>query len=228
MLYTRLSTESKEYRQRREELRLAEIQLIEERERVAALRRALPPGPPVEDYVFLEGPSDLAAGDDPVSEVCLSDLFVLPDRPLVIYHLMYGKAQTEPCPMCTMWVDGWNGVAHHLAQNLNFAIVAAADPPAFRAHARDRGWHRLRLLSCGDNTYGHDLDSESESGEQGSQISVFVRDPDGVIRHTYSNRPAISPEIQERGIDALCATWNVLDLTPEGRGDWYASLSYGA
>ncbi|HEY5011192.1 MAG TPA: DUF899 family protein, partial [Acidimicrobiia bacterium] len=61
MQYTRLA-ESEEYRQRREALRLAEVELIENRERVAALRRALPPGPVVDDYTFLEGPSDLDAG----------------------------------------------------------------------------------------------------------------------------------------------------------------------
>jgi predicted dithiol-disulfide oxidoreductase (DUF899 family) len=24
----------------------------------------------------------------------------------------------------------------------------------------------------------------------------------------------------------LCPVWNVLDLTPQGRGDWYAELKY--
>jgi predicted dithiol-disulfide oxidoreductase (DUF899 family) len=33
--------------------------------------------------------------------------------------LMYGKRQTKACPMCTAWLDGANGVAHHLAQNLD-------------------------------------------------------------------------------------------------------------
>jgi len=44
-------------------------------------------------------------------------------------------------------------VAHHLARNLDLAIVAAADPPALRAHARRRGWHRLRLLSAGSGMF---------------------------------------------------------------------------
>ena len=38
--------------------------------------------------------------------------------------------------MCTMWIDGYNGVAHHLAQNLDFVIVAAAEPQALREQAR--------------------------------------------------------------------------------------------
>ena len=68
----------------------------------------------------------------------LSELFTAADRPLVIYHLMYGKRQTKPCPMCTAWIDGINGVAHHIAQNVDFAIVAVADPVALRAHASAR------------------------------------------------------------------------------------------
>ena len=26
---------------------------------------------------------------------------------------MYGKNQTRPCPMCTMMIDGFNGIASH-------------------------------------------------------------------------------------------------------------------
>jgi predicted dithiol-disulfide oxidoreductase (DUF899 family) len=32
--------------------------------------------------------------------------------------------------------------------------------------------------------------------------------------------------INERGPDLLSPVYNVLDLTPQGRGDWYASLDY--
>ena len=124
---TRLTNESAEYRERREELRLAEIDLMQRRERVAALRRRLPPGATIEDYIFQEGPADLNAGDLPTRSVRLSELFSGPDRSVVVYHLMYGKKQTSPCPMCTMWIDGYNGVAHHLAQNVDFVI--AANPP---------------------------------------------------------------------------------------------------
>ncbi len=132
MRHTRLPGESADYLAAREELRLAETDLMRHRERVAAQRRALPPGPAVDDYVFVEGPADLDAGDEPVREVSLSGLFTAPDRPLIVYHLMYGKKQTEPCPMCTLWIDGYNGIAHHIVRNIDFAIAAAADPPALR------------------------------------------------------------------------------------------------
>lgn len=226
MRETRLSGESTEYARRREELGLAEIELMRQRERVAALRRALPAGAVVEDYRFLEGPPDLASGDEPAREVRLSELFTGPNRSLVVYHLMYGKRQETPCQMCTMWIDGFNGVAQHLAQNLDFAIVAAADLPCLRKHARHRGWHNLRLLSCAESSFKYDLGSEDEAGDQESTVSVFTRDQDGVIRHFYTAHPAMSEAISERGIDLLSPVWHVLDLAPQGRGDWYAELEY--
>lgn len=222
---TRLTTESAEYLSAREQLRHAEIELMQHRERVAALRRQLPSGPVVEDYVFQAGPTDLDR-DGPVREVRLSELFTTPERPLVIYHLMYGKAQTTPCPMCTMWIDGYNGVAQHLDQNIDFAIAAAADPAALRAHARSRGWRNLRLLSCGASTFKYDLASEDEHGEQDSTISVFVRDGAGAVRHCYSAHPRMAEDIAERGIDLLSPVWHLLDLTPQGRGEWYPDLQY--
>ena len=223
---TRLTNESADYLARREELRLAEIDLMQRRERVADMRRRLPPGATVQDYVFQEGPADLDAGDSPARSVHLSDLFTGPDRSLVVYHLMYGKQQTSPCPMCTMWIDGYNGVAQHLAQNVDFVIAAAADLPALRQHARNRGWRDLRLLSCGTSTFKYDLRSEDAEGRQDSTISVFTRDRDGALRHVYSAHPWMAEDIKERGIDLLTPVYNMLDLTLEGRDNWYANLAY--
>src|SRR5262249_13563244 len=138
-----------------------------------------------------------------------------------------GKRQTKACPMCTAWVDGANGVAHHLAQNLDFAVVTAADVPTLRAHARTRGWDRLRLLSAGNSTFKYDLGSEDREGHQDSTIAVFTRDADGTLRHFYSAHPWMGPDIKERGIDLLAPIWHFMDLTPQGRGNWYASLDYG-
>ena len=224
---TNLPNESAEYLAAREELRHAEIELMRQRERVAELRRGLPKGATVQDYEFLEGPTSLEDGDEPVKRVRMSELFSAPDRSLVIYHLMFGKKQTKPCPMCTAWLDAFNGVAHHLAQNVDLAIVAAADPVTLRAHARDRGWDKLRLLSAGESTFKYDLGSEDREGGQDSTISVFTRQSDGTLHHFYSCHPRLAPDIQERGIDELNPIWNMLDLTPQGRGTFYASLDYG-
>lgn len=224
---TNLPNESAEYLAKREELRLAEIELRNQRERVAVLRRRLPPGATLEDYEFLEGPAALAAGDAPARKVRLSELFTAPDRPLVIYQFMYGKKQAKPCPMCTCWIDSFNGVAHHLAQNVDLAVVAAAELPALRAHARKRGWDKLRLLSAGASRFKYDLGSEDAEGHQDSTISVFTLDEDGTVRHFYSVHPTLARDIDTRGIDEYNPVWNILDLTPRGRQDWDASLDYG-
>ena len=119
MQLTRLK-ESENYRQLREQLRVAELELTDHVERVAELRRQLPAETVVDDYELI----DVASGD----KVRLSELFSAPDRALIVYHLMYGKSQNEPCPLCTMWIDGYNAVAPHVNQNGDLVVVAAAEP----------------------------------------------------------------------------------------------------
>ncbi len=225
MEQTRLN-EPAEYAARREELRRAEVALMQQQEKVAALRRQLPEGTPVEDYQFFEGPRRLSDGDAPVTTVRLSQLFTSPQRALVVQHVMYGKRQTSPCPMCTMWVDGINAVLPHLAQRTDYVVASAADPVALRAHARARGWDNVRLLSCGDSTFQYDFCAEDEEGNQNSAVSVFTLDADGSPRHCYTSHPQMADDINERGIDLLSPVWNLLDLTPQGRGNWYAELDY--
>ena len=141
---TNLTNDSSEYLARREELRLAEIELMRQRERVAELRRHLPQGAPIEDYSFAEGPRDLRSPEETQDIVAvrtthLSELFTKPNRSLIIYHLKYGKRQTKPCPMCTAWLDGVNGVAHRLAQKSRLRPGGRrrrADSPRSRACSR--------------------------------------------------------------------------------------------
>jgi predicted dithiol-disulfide oxidoreductase (DUF899 family) len=223
---TNLTGDSADYLAKREELRLAEVELMKHNERIAALRRELPLGPALPEYEFIEGTASLDVGDEPLRSVKLSELFTSPNRPLVIYHLMFGKKQTKPCPMCTMWTDGFNGVAQHIAQTMDFAIVAAADPKALRDHARSRGWKSLRLLSAGTSTFKLELGSEDAEGGQDSTVSVFIKGADGFVRHFYTAHPRMSPEIKERGTDLLSPVWHVMDLIPQGRGQWYPSLIY--
>ena len=217
MDFTRL-TESEEYRRQREELRLAELDLIDHVERVAALRRQLSADTVVDDYQFI----DVVERRDGSALRALHR-----SRPaLILYHFMYGKAQTEPCPLCTMWIDGYNAVAPHLTQNVDFAVVAAAEPAALSAHAQSRGWNNLRLLSAGDSTFKYDLGSEEADGAQTEWISVFTLGDDGTVRHLYSKGAQMADDRRERGIDLLSPVWHLLDLTPDGRGDWYPSLTY--
>ena len=55
---------------------------------------------------------------------------------------------------------------------------------------------------------------------------MFSRASDGKIHHHYTAHPTMAEDIDQRGIDLLSPVWNILDLTPQGRGDWYAELDY--
>jgi predicted dithiol-disulfide oxidoreductase (DUF899 family) len=84
-----------------------------------------------------------------------------------------------------------------------------------------------KLLSAGESPFQYDLGSEDREGNQDSTVSVFTRESDGSLRHFYSVHPRLAADIKERGIDELNPIWNFLDLTPQGRGNFYASLDYG-
>lgn len=198
----------------RNELRAAELALMQQREDVAAMRRALPPGPVTEDYEF----------DGPDGPVRLTELFTDPSKPLVLYHFMYGKQQSAPCPMCSMWTDGWNAVAHHLAQNIDLALVTAASYSDSAAMAAERGWGELRWVGAPTSSFKLDIGGEDEAGNQWPFLSVWELD-DGQPRLTYSGGAHIEGD-HWRGVDLLSPVWHFLDLTRPGRGDWNPSLTY--
>ena len=100
--HTRLTNEPREYLQKREELRLAEMEMFRNIERVAALRRALPTGAEVTDYVFQEGPRDLADSDSPISSVRLSQLFRLTPRRNELNPWSEMTISTSPSRSCSI------------------------------------------------------------------------------------------------------------------------------
>ena len=227
----RFPDESDEYRRERDRLLDAEAELRRNIEAVAAQRRALPPGGTVpEDYVFEEV---TGAG-----EVKFSELFA-PDRgTLVIYSFMFprysgdrrpGPSEGEtarlplaetPCASCTSILDSLDGAARHLAGRLNLVVVAKSEPDRIRTFAGERGWRHLRLLSSRNNTYNRDYHAETPDGDQIPILNVFVRDRDG-IRHTWASELMFAPResgIEARHVDSIWPIWNVLNLTPEGRG----------
>jgi predicted dithiol-disulfide oxidoreductase (DUF899 family) len=214
----KLATESTDYRNIRDELLEAELALRDQRERVAELRRRLPGDTAVADYVFTEGPRDLAAGDEPITEVKLSEL-ILAERPLIVMHFMFGGAQENPCPMCSMWADGYDGVVRHIEERAGFAVVVAGDLAKFREWARGRGWRNVRILSSEGTSFKRDLGTETETGQPIPAVSVFTRGDDGAPRHFYTGSAFMGPG-QFRGMDLLSPVWNFFDLLPEGRGDF--------
>lgn len=225
----RFPGESARYRDARDELLSAERDLRKHVEQVAQLRRTLPLGGELpEDYEFEEGAADLADSAT-VVPVKLSALFREGLHTLALYNFMYGPAMKQACPMCTSFLDSLNGTAPHAAQRLNLAVVAKSPIGRIREFARGRGWHNLRLLSSAGNTYNRDYHGEAADGGQLPVLSLFVR-RDGKIYHSYSTELAFAPPEpgqNQRHIDMMWPLWNLLDLTPEGRGaDWYPRLSY--
>jgi predicted dithiol-disulfide oxidoreductase (DUF899 family) len=216
------------------EYRKARNKLLDE-ERVAAQRRALPPGGVVaEDYTF-------SGNAGPVK---LSALFSPGKDTLAIYSFMYGPERELPCVGCTHFLDGLNGSAQHIHQRLNLVVVAKSPLARLQTLAKERHWRWLHLLSTSDNSYDGDYfgDSSGLSAEVRKQqefkdgeewdmpmLNVFHKHAN-VIRHRWGSEVLYAPAEpgqEYRHNDLLDPMWNMFDLTPEGRGaDWSPKLRY--
>ncbi len=216
--------ESAAYRAAREKLLDAELGLKRQTEKVAALRRRLPPGGRVpEDYVFEER----VRGKD--REVRLSELFGEADT-LVVYSYMFGPKMKAPCPLCTSFLDGLEGQAHHIGQNVALAVSAKSPAARVAAFTKQRGWRRLRVVSSARSTYQSDYHGEGEDGAQWPMLNVFVK-RGGEIRHFWGSELLHASDrardgMDARHVDTMWPLWNVLDLTPGGRPNWYPKLGY--
>lgn len=221
-----LPGESADYRAAREQLLQAEIDLRAQIERVADMRRKLPDGgPPPEDYEFQE-----LLPDGGTRHVKLSALFDKPDAALILYSLMYGPGWDAPCASCTSITDGFSGLAPHVAARANFAVVSQAPPGKLKALAVDRGWqdHDLRLLSAHGSNYQRDYHAQSgdDADKQLPVLNVFTK-RHGEIRHFWASELLWADvEGHPRHVDLVWPLWNLLDLTPEGRGDAEPKLNY--
>jgi predicted dithiol-disulfide oxidoreductase (DUF899 family) len=225
----RFPGESNAYRDARDSLLKAEIELRRQIEAVAAQRRKLPLGGVVpHDYAF----DEWDAGTNKARRVRLSELFADGKDTLVLYNFMFvpgakGLPLEEGCPSCTSILDAVDGAASHLVQQINFAVVAKAPIEQFRAHAKSRGWSHARLLSSANNTYNRDYNAETADGQL--PIASVFRRRDGAIHHTWSSELFFvpgDPGQDMRHVDFMWPMWSVLDLTPGGRGDWHPELDY--
>ena len=215
---TRIPNESAEYRAARTALLAEEIELRRHIERVAAQRRALPPGGPVTgDYRFQgeDGPTDFAG------------LFRGQDT-LVVYSYMFGPQRERPCPMCTNLLGAWEGNAADIGQKVSLAVVARSPIERLVAWKKERGWRNLRLFSDLNGAYSRDFRAIAADGSDEPALNVFTR-RDGTIRHFWSDEMSgtSDPGQDPRGAPDPAPLWMVLDTTPEGRGvDWYPKLAY--
>jgi predicted dithiol-disulfide oxidoreductase (DUF899 family) len=209
--------ESAGYRRARQDLLTQEIELRRHIERVAELRRALPPGGDVtKSYVF-EGEN---------GKVNFADLFG-GTQTLAIYSYMFGPQRQAPCPMCTSFMSTWEHKLPDIEQRISFVFVARSPIARLIEAKKARGWTKHKVFSDTLGDYTRDYVSAEDGDVPG--YSVFTR-RDGIVRHFWSGEmggATADPGQDPRGAPDFDPLWTMLDTTHEGRGtDWYPKLHY--
>lgn len=213
--------DSAAYRAARVALLAEEIELRRHIERVAEQRRALPAGgEPPQDYRF---------ADQDGRDVTLADLFGQHDT-LVTYFWMFGPERARPCPMCTSFVGALDVPARDLTQRVALAVIGRSPVARQLAFARERGWRNLRFVATTNDDFPRDYRGLAPDGSEWPALDVWVK-RDGKVHHFWGAELGGTADPGQDPRDAPDPTplWNILDLTPAGRGtDWYPKLDYGA
>jgi predicted dithiol-disulfide oxidoreductase (DUF899 family) len=188
------------------------------RDRLSGERRELPWVKVEKTYVF----------DGPDGRETLAELFDGRGQ-LMVYHFMFGPEWEQGCPSCSFLSDHIDGANLHLPQrDVTLLAVARAPLAQIDAFKERMGW-RFKWVSSYENDFNRDYhvsftDDEMAQGEvyynygreqfpseEAPGISVFYKDPDGAVFHTYS--------AYARGLDMLVGAYNYLDLAPKGRDE---------
>lgn len=193
------------------------------RDSLAAKRRALPWNKVDTNYVF----------DTETGSKTLADLFDGRSQ-LIIQHFMFGPDWEEGCPSCSFWSDNFNQTVPHLAaRDVAFVVVSRAPLATLSAYQKRLGWTFPWVSSlCNEFNFDYDVsfdpDRSPDEGvyynyrettfpsSEAPGISVFFKDEDGTIYHTYS--------AFARGLEDFNGTYRLLDATPKGRDE--DALSY--
>lgn len=166
--------------------------------------------------------------DGPDGKESLSDLFDGRSQ-LMVYHFMYGPDWEEGCPTCSFWADNFNGIGIHLChRDINLVAVSRAPFPKLAAYKKRMGW-TFKWVSSFESDFNWDFhvsftpeEMEKEEVyynyhigkfpvEEAPGISVFYKNPQGEVFHTYSTFA--------RGLDMLNGAYHFMDLVPKGRDE---------
>lgn len=164
----------------------------------------------------------------PDGEKTLAELFGANSQ-LVIQHFMLGPGWDEGCKSCSFMADHTDGMLPHLAaRDVTMLAVSRAPIAEIEAFKKRMGW-RFPWISSHGSDFNFDFHvsftpeelatgklnynySLREFGsEEAPGISVFRKDADGEIFHTYS--------AFGRGVEQVVGTYSVLDLVPNGRDE---------
>jgi predicted dithiol-disulfide oxidoreductase (DUF899 family) len=202
----------------RKELLAKEKEFTRLRDELSRERRELPWEKVEKTYVF-EGPN---------GKETLADLFGKRSQ-LIVYHFMLGPGWKEGCPSCSYLADHYDGATIHLAhRDVSLVVISRATYPEIDAFKKRMGWRFKWVSSFGtDFNYDYHVSFTKEEkakgkvmynyalgefpSEEGPGLSVFYKDKDGSIFHTYST--------YARGLDILVGTYNFLDMAPKGRDE---------
>ncbi len=195
-----------------------EKELTRRRDELNRERRALPWEAVEKEYVFqgCDGTHTLAQLFDGRSQ-------------LIVYHFMFGPSWDAGCPHCSRWADNFNGIIVHLNQR-DVTMIAASHAPfgKLAAYQKRMSWTFKWVSSSGSDfnfDYGvsftadevekkdafYNFTRQNPGSSEREGVSVFHKDSQGRIFHTYST--------YARGIDAVNADYQFLDLTPKGRDE---------
>jgi predicted dithiol-disulfide oxidoreductase (DUF899 family) len=195
------------------------------RDELSQQRRELPWEKVTKSYVF----------DGPRGKETLAELFGHRSQ-LVVYHFMFNPASNEGCPSCSFWADNFNGIDIHLAhRDITFLAISRAPLPKLEAYKKRMGWS-FKWVSADESDFNYDfqVSFDAEAAKSGVAyynygtgrkvnedmpgVSVFYKDQNGDIYHTYST--------YSRGIDLLNTAYNYIDLVPKGRDEGERILSW--
>ncbi len=207
----------------RKELLEREKALTRLNDEISALRRQLPWVKVEQAYSF----------DTEHGRQSLAELFSGRNQ-LVIYHFMFGPDWEQGCVSCSFWADHLDGLSVHLAhRNITLAVVSRAALQKLLAYRTRMGWDFGWVSSLG-TTFNQDFGVTFSAAEQAEGaafynyemchfpleeapgLSVFYRDEQGQIYHTYS--------CYGRGLDCLNTAYQLMDRVPLGRDE--QSLAY--
>ena len=207
-----------EYRTARTALLVEEIELRRQIERVAKQRRALPMGGEAPDYEFL---------DEQGKTIGLTDMFGDHDT-LVSYFWMYGPERERPCPMCTSLLGSLEIPAVDIEQRVALAVIGRSPVARQLAFARERGWRNLTFYQCVGDDFPNDYRGLAPDGSEWPALDVWKK-VDSKVHHFWAGESGktADPGEDPHGAPDPQPLWNILDLTPEGRGtEWYPKLEY--
>lgn len=188
-----------------------------QKDEITKARQALPWVRLQQEYLF--------ETDD--GEASLTSLFKDHNQ-LVVYHFMFGPEWKAGCASCSFWADSFNGLSAHLAaRNISFVAVSSAPMSMIAPFKQRMGWS-FDWVSSSPGHFNEDFDVgfgpkrtadrplmynfkeiDSAPMDEMHGTSVFARDVEGTIYHTYS--------AYGRGLEITNAAYAYIDLTPVGR-----------